>query len=113
MNCKQGGRRGFTLVELLVVIAIIGILVPAAAGDSGSTRSCTPDAVCSNNLKQLGIAMHNFHDTYKTFPIGQANEDNIYFSWGPDILPFMELQAVQDTMKSNGAWFGYLKTETI
>ena len=105
MNCKQGFRRGFTLVELLVVIAIIGILVALLLPAIQAAREAARRTQCSNNLKQLGIAMHNFHDMYKTFPVGQANEDNIYFSWGPYILPFMELQAIQDTMKSNGAAF--------
>jgi len=95
---------------LLVVIAIIGILVALLLPAIQAAREAARRTQCSNNLKQLGIAMHNFHDTYKNFPIGQANEDNIYYSWGPYILPFMELQSVQDNMKSAGAWFGYLKS---
>lgn len=110
MNGKKGRRWGFTLVELLVVIAIIGILVALLLPAIQAAREAARRTQCSNNLKQLGLAMHNFHDTFKTFPIGQANEDNIYFSWGPYILPYIELQTVQDNMRNGGAWFGYLKS---
>lgn len=87
-------RRAFTLVELLVVIAIIGILVALLLPAVQAAREAARRTQCSNNLKQLALAMHNYHDTNKRFPMASVYANKLGYI--ARILPFFEQQAVYD-----------------
>jgi prepilin-type N-terminal cleavage/methylation domain-containing protein/prepilin-type processing-associated H-X9-DG protein len=89
---------GFTLVELLVVIAIIGILVALLLPAVQAAREAARRNQCQNNLKQLGIGLHNFHDVNKKFPVGTHDDDNRSYCWRTWLLPYIEQEAIYNKM---------------
>lgn len=98
-------KQGFTLVELLVVIAIIGILVGLLLPAVQAAREAARRMQCSNNLKQHGLAVHNYESTYKSFPIGftdtaatNAMLKDGGWSWMCAILPYIEQNSLYSTL---------------
>jgi len=95
MRCRKLGTvRGFTLVELLVVIAIIGVLVGLLLPAVQAAREAARRASCQNNLRQIGIACHNYHDVHNSFPSGWIDNPNDPngegWGWLSLLLPYVE-----------------------
>lgn len=101
--------RGFTFIELLVVIGIIAILVALLIPAVQSTREAARRMECRNNLKQIGLALHGYHDTVQCFPPGYLTTDSLYpnrrltglnpgagWAWGAFILPYMEHRSLYE-----------------
>ncbi|MGQ9769098.1 MAG: DUF1559 family PulG-like putative transporter [Thermogutta sp.] len=110
---KLRNGAGFTLIELLVVIAIIGILIALLLPAIQSAREAARRSQCANNLKQIGVALHNFHDSYKKFPTGGEGTNfkvtpasttfdmkdlHSVFTY---ILPFVEQKDIYDQIDIN------------
>ena len=99
-------RSGFTLIELLVVIAIIAVLIALLLPAVQSAREAARRAQCTNNLKQIGLAIHNYHDVYKRLPPASTRiPDPNYWMHGPTwwvyTLPFVEQDNVYNKTTFN------------
>ena len=110
MNVRARVKRGFTLIELLVVIAIIAILIALLLPAVQQAREAARRTQCRNNLKQLGLALHNYHDAFNTFPPGivskidnnnaadQTSSEVGCWAWGTFILPYIDQGPLYNTL---------------
>ncbi len=97
-------RAGFTLVELLVVITIIGMLIALLLPAVQAAREAARRAQCCNNLRQVGIGLHNYHDVNGRLP---HSDYRLRWGWQPRVLPFMELGSLFDRINFKVAsWAG-------
>lgn len=111
LRCSYVRRRAFTLVELLVVIAIIGILIGLLLPAVQAAREAARRSQCTNNLKQLMLAFHNYHDQWNLFPPGLVTMGNWAatsncpegqcgsWTWGAYILPYCEQGSLYETLR--------------
>ena len=112
---RQRERRGFTLIELLVVIAIIAVLIALLLPAVQSAREAARRAQCVNNLKQLALAAHNYHQTNDRFPanlyLHPCYATNTYYwnnsSWIVFLLPTMEQQPLYNAINFSFMWGNY------
>ena len=115
MSRRPTLRKGFTLIELLVVIAIIAILVALLLPAVQQAREAARRSSCKNNLKQIGLALHNYHDVYGTLPIGDlfgpssSTWNTQRTTWLVRILPYIEESALYDQVdfdRQTSGWAG-------
>ncbi|MCA9081578.1 MAG: DUF1559 domain-containing protein [Planctomycetaceae bacterium] len=104
---KSHSRRGFTLIELLVVIAIIAILIALLLPAVQQAREAARRSQCKNNVKQLVLALHNYHETHTIFPVGimrsdtNSGSDGVGVGWTAMILPFADQAPLYNTINWN------------
>jgi prepilin-type N-terminal cleavage/methylation domain-containing protein/prepilin-type processing-associated H-X9-DG protein len=115
---RTQSERGFTLVELLVVIAIIGVLVALLLPAIQAAREAARRASCTNNLKNLALAILNHHDVKKHFPVshgafsvGEAPGPQSGVGWILETLPQLEQSPLYDRFKQGGAWEGQFRAD--
>ena len=105
MSLDRRRPRGFTLIELLVVIAIIAVLIALLLPAVQQAREAARRSQCKNNIKQLGLAFHNYHDVYNTLPPGwvssyyqAATGETTIWSWGAFLLPYLDQAPLFNTV---------------
>ncbi len=103
-------RKGFTLIELLVVIAIIAILIALLLPAVQQAREAARRSSCKNNMKQIGLALHNYHDTHRTFPPSYVDNypagavfQNNDLGWSTFLLPFLDQAPLYNNISGSGA----------
>jgi type II secretory pathway pseudopilin PulG len=98
----KSSRRGLTLIEAIVILAIVGILIAVIIPAVVQSRESARQVECKNNLKQIGLAFHNYHETFAALPPGwigvSAGKPDIYgingFGWGIQIIPYIEANPI-------------------
>ena len=105
-------RQGFTLIELLVVIAIIAVLIALLLPAVQQAREAARRSQCKNNLKQLGLAVHNYHDTFNKLPIG-TRSDTTAPNWRIGILPYLDQAPVFNQLNFAGSFANGYGNNTV